>query len=277
MSAVVPSQKQHIDALVLAFQYSKASELVGTDALRMVIAGQYRDMFEDGVLKLDSVWALLESQPKFSPALIIPPLCRFKCWDEDLGIEIELPSAISELSARDVRTQASQCQVPSKELDKILERGRFTQQERQQRAAKWAAPEATAIDADQPLAQKTSSTLVLAIVSAIAIGGFIVAGFFLFQNFKSTSWTDVNRKTINDLIPVSHLERHGQDLGGILSSDSWLTLPTEQRQSTLRKAIARLANDGVRTLFIRDTKGTVRAIAQLYGESSATKIRVELH
>ena len=273
MSGGVPGQKQHIDALVLAFQYSKASALVGTDALRMVISGQYRDMLEGDILKLDALWGLLESQPGFSPELVIPPLCRFKSWEADLAVEVQLPPAISELSGLEVRGQADKIVVPEKELDKVLERGRFTEVERQQRASRWADGAADEI-APAPVTTKQSRPVVLALVSLIAVAGFAVAGFFVFQSLQAADWQTIDRASFSDVLPAAKAERHGQDVGVVLRDDRWLALGKETRKKNLREALTRLGRDGVKTLFVRDVKGAVRGIAQFYGNPPKISVRL---
>src|SRR4051794_27459401 len=94
----VANKRMVIDALVLACSQSDLKELVGTDALRMVLDGRYIEMVKTaGKVDLRPVWQILEAQPGFAPDAAAPPLCRFKSWEGNLGITIELPQVLAAL------------------------------------------------------------------------------------------------------------------------------------------------------------------------------------
>lgn len=266
-----PGQKQHVEALVLAFSNSKARSLVGTDALRTVLSGQYRELVADGKLHLEGVWSLLESQPGFDAELVKPPLCRFKLWEDDLGIDVVLPRAMTQLDHLELRSCADRCRVSDLELDRILGRGRYTDQERAARVARLTAADAQ-VSEPQPVEPKRSRPLLLAIAAVVALGSFAVTGFFLYQAFSRPA-PDKIPVTFAPEIPLASAERAGLDVGATLSTDSWMARPEDERRASLTAAIGRLKGDSVKTLYIRDTRGKVRALVQPYDRG--TKVRIQ--
>lgn len=267
----MPGQKEHVEALVLAFSHSRASRLVGTDALRTVISGQYRELVSGGVLHLEGVWSLLESQPGFEADLVKPPLCRYKLWESDLGIQVQLPAALADLDSLAVRACADKCRVSEAELDKILGRGRYTPAQRAERAARLADTDAK-ISEPTSKEPRVSRPIVLWVAIVVAVASFAVTGFFLYQAFTQTP-PDAIAVSFAPDIPLAKAERAGLDVGAILANESWLEQPQEQRRGHLMSAMTNLQRDGVKTLYIRDKKGKVRALAQSYDKGSKVRIQ----
>ena len=267
----MPGQKEHVEALVLAFSHSKASRLVGTDALRTVVSGQYRELVSGGVLKLEGVWSLLESQPGFDPDLVKPPLCRYKLWEQHLNIEVALPEALDDLEPLEIRACAERCRVPDTELDKILGRGRYTAEQRADRAARLSEAD-KAIAAPQPPEPKASRPIVMWIAAIVAVGSFAVTGFFLYQAFTRPAPDTIPIGFAPD-IPLAKAERAGLDVGATLANENWLQRPVADREKHMRTAMNNLAPKGVKSFYVRDKQGKVRALAQSYDKGN--KVRVQ--
>ena len=274
MSGSQPTQTHHTEALILAFTHSRAHSLVGTDALRTVIHGSYREMLRGDNFELDSLWTLLEAQPGFEAADVMPPLCRFKTWEGDLEINVILPPQLGVLSALDVRALADECPVPSKELDRILERGAFTKGERAARAAKWA--EEPAVEVPETTAAPTHTGLSFSAFSPPSHSGALQS--------PVTSFTTISfaprppRRSQPELftgIPVKKAIRSGFDVTVIqLTNEGWFSKPREEREAAMRSTMTELARDGIRGLFVHDKTGKVRAIAQTFG-AEQSKIRIK--
>ena len=285
MASKPAGQKVHIDALVLAFSHSRASSLVGTDALRTVLTGQYRELVKGGTFYLDEVWGLLESQPGFDPALVKPPLCRFKLWSEDLGVEVALPAAMGRLDPLEIRSLAEQCRVPGGDLDRVLGRGRHADAEAAaqtktkakakavSKPTRASRPDAaTAVSPGRSRGAKRSRPVLLAVAVLVAVAGFTVAGVFAFKELRSVPWQEVSTGFAGG-IPLTRAERSGFDVAATLADEAWLKTPIERRRQQLEEAVEKLRRDGVRNLLIRDKKGTVRASAQSYGRPPKVKVR----
>src|SRR5262249_13273428 len=115
-----------LEALILAFQHSRAKQLVGTDALRTVLSASYRDMVTADRCDLTQVWTLLEGQPGFDPSAVKPALARFKSWEPRLGLEVVLPPAMAKLGEAELSELAAQVSVPTKEMARIFRGGHVT-------------------------------------------------------------------------------------------------------------------------------------------------------
>lgn len=286
MASKPAGQKVHIDALVLAFSHSRASSLVGTDALRTVLTGQYRELVKGGTFYLDEVWGLLESQPGFDPALVKPPLCRFKLWSDELGLEVALPAAMGRLEPLEIRSLAEQCRVPPGDLDRVLGRGRHAdaeavaQNKAKAAASKPARAKASAAPTRRPAPAaparprrgKRSRPVLLAVAALVAVAGFTVAGVFAYMELRSVPWQEVSTG-FSGGIPLTRAERSGFDVAATLADEAWLKTPIERRRQQLEEAVEKLRREGVRNLLVRDKKGTVRATAQSYGRPPKVKVR----
>ena len=111
-----PDKRTIIDALVLACTHSQLREIVGTDALRSVLDVEYRELIAGGTFNLQPVWELFEDQPGFDPSHAAAPLCRFKSWERQLGMDVTLPNKLLDLDEVEQARQASNCDVPTVEL-----------------------------------------------------------------------------------------------------------------------------------------------------------------
>ncbi len=115
-----PDKEQVIDALVLVFAHSDIAKVVGTDALRSVLAVEYHDMIEGNIFDMQQLWELLADQPGFDATAAEPPLCLLKNWESKLSLEFQLPEHLAEMSDRDRALRAAQCRVPTAESKRVL-------------------------------------------------------------------------------------------------------------------------------------------------------------
>lgn len=113
-------KREIVDALVLAFSHSGLSDVVGSDALRMVLDGQYVDLMEGRTFRIDKLWSLLEEQPGFSADLALPPLCRFMSWQSILELQPKLPPALETLSLQEREDSAANCPVTEEQLESAM-------------------------------------------------------------------------------------------------------------------------------------------------------------
>ncbi len=286
-----------LEALILAFSHSRAKTLVGTDALRSVLSGQYREIHHDGEFDLEPVWQLLAQQPGFDPAHVRPALCRFKGWEKELGVAVRMPADLSELGEFERAELAAQVQVPAHERSRVLRGAQVLSDD----------PEAAAVDmADQasqtrpaparpaarverpetapsvPLTAKTprlrrltpGQRRALEVIALIlALTGFSVAGIQLQRGCQSHEWEQLSTRFAGD-IPLAGASRQGPEVSGSLADARWLALPAPVRTSHMKRALEGLPRD-VQVFFVRDRQGHVRAVARWYG-SQPRQIAVTL-
>jgi hypothetical protein len=249
-------KQQVIDALVIAFSYSRAAKLVGTDALRSVLTVEYHDIVRDGTFDLQPVWELLEGQPGFEADAVTAPLCVFKSWEDKLGLAVKMPEALAGLSDKEMALHGTQCRVPPAELKSLF-------QVHEEPAGKSQKQPAQKPEAGKKVKKPKPRWLgyVAGGIAALTLG---YASFALYRgcNPGPPQWEEVGYGEVKKFLPgASKAERLGNQL--IVTVDAqWFTRPEEERRPQLRDALASVADGGVKVLSARDPAGVIRATAQ---------------
>lgn len=293
------SRRLPLEALILAFSCSRARELVGTDALRSVLGGQYRDLVADGTFHLELVWQLLAEQPGFDPAAVMPPLARFKSWQPRLGLTVRLPAAMTDLSEGRLAELAAEVQVPAADQARVW-RG-LPETEAQPAGDRKADPSARAGAPRARAARNTAGGSInvplrpvppttkspelsrpggkrrrinltprqrhVIEIAAVVLGlaGFAIAGGSLYHSCHSPSWDSVSLSFSGD-IPLTRASRLGPEVGGTVSDDAWFARPEDERRDQMEAALEHLPPD-VQAFFVRDKHGQVRAAARRLGHT----------
>jgi hypothetical protein len=269
-----------LEALILAFAHSRAKALVGTDALRSVLSGRYRELHRGGAFDLEPVWQLCAEQPGFDPQHVRPPLCRFKTWERDLGLEVRLPASMAGLSGFEVAELAAAVRVPPRERTRVFDGAQVPPDDPEAAAADAAeaiavspAPVAAEVEAQPPPTARTPAlrrmsparrrALEIAAV-ALALVGFSAAGFQLQRGCRASPWEAMTTAFAGD-IPLGGAERQGPEVSGALRDARWLSLPPAARTAHMKAALEALPRD-VQAFFVRDGEGRVRAVARWFGQ-----------
>ncbi len=280
-----------LEALILAFSHSRAKALVGTDALRSVLSGQYREVQSDNWFDLEPVWQLLSQQPGFDPAHVRPALCRFKSWEKELALEVRMPAEMAELSEQQRSELAAQVHVPAPERARVLGGAQVPPDDPEA----WAAQKAEAsprLDAGRtgkvsrglarppsPAVSSVPPTVktralrrltdgqrrVLEIAAAVlALFGFALAGYQLQRGCRTQQWDTVAVRFAGD-IPLAAARRQGPEVSGALRDARWLGQSAAVRPPQMKAAREALPRE-VQVFFVRDAAGKVRAVARWYGQ-----------
>ena len=261
-----PTKRTIVDALVLACSHSSIRDIVGTDALRSVLDVEYRELIADGTFNLQAVWELFEDQPGFDPEKAAAPLCRFKTWERQLGIEISLPSQLRNLSEGEQAKLAGECDVPTVELQKVLRAP--SPEEAAAEEAKKKADRARRLsqeidpdrDAGPPDTRRRLALIGAGIVAVLAFG---IAATTLYRGCSPSPDYERFTASLGEL-PVESPQRFGEQVRATLTDEGWLRTPEKDRRQALESALRPIASKGIQVLYLRDKKGKVRAIAQLY-------------
>jgi hypothetical protein len=290
MGRAGPPGRVPLEALILAFAHSRAKSLVGTDALRSVLSGQYRQLQRDGNFDLEPVWELLAQQPGFDPDQVRPALCRFKTWEGHLGVSILMPAAMTGLDEGERMTLAAMVFVPAQELSRVLQ-GKQVPSEVPGPSASAPEPEArppaprsdkvapavtVAVAAREPLLRRLTrgQRRFLEIAAIIlAVIGFAVAGVQLQRGCSTPAWDQIGTRFAGE-IPLRAAERQGPEVSGSLQDSRWLGLAAPVRTAHLKRALEALPRD-VQVFFVRDGDGQVRAIARWFGQPRQISITLQ--
>ncbi len=276
-----------LEALILAFSHSRAKTLVGTDALRSVLSGQYREIHHDGEFDLEPVWQLLAQQPGFDPAHARPALCRFKGWEKELGVAVRMPADMSAMGEFERAELAAQVHVPAHERSRVLRGARVLSDDPEAAAVDMAddagqtrsAPARPSARHDRPdtapSVPHTAKTPRLRRMSAgqrralevialiLGLTGFSAAGVQLQRGCQTQQWETLTTRFAGD-IPIAAASRQGPEVSGALNDERWLALPAPVRTTHMKRALEGLSRD-VQVFFVRDRQGHVRATARWFG------------
>lgn len=293
MGKAGPPGRVPLEALILAFSHSRAKALVGTDALRSVLSGQYREVHRhDGTFDLEPVWQLLAQQPGFEVDHVRPPICRFKSWERDLGVSVRMPEAMSQLDDRTRAELADEVRVPDDQRHRVL-RGELVPSEVSEPAIPEPAVEAhqppprprrTEPPPQVPLTVKTPRLRRVKLTAAqrralevaaliLAVIGFAAAGLQLQRGCRSHDWDQMPTRFAGD-IPLGSAERQGPEVSGQLKERGWLNLPPPVRTAQMKAALEALPRE-VQVFFVRDGEGRVRAVARWYGQPRQIEVTLQ--
>jgi hypothetical protein len=260
--AVARTQKdQVIDALILVFERSKLAPVVGSEAMRSVLAVEYHDMVSDGVFDMALLWELLEEQPGFEQALALPPLCLFKSWEERLGLTIDLPPAIAELSDKDRALQSSECHVSPSEIRALFD-DPVTSREAQKSAAARETQRQPAEKAGGGTAapQKQRPAWLGWVATAVTVATFAFCSMTLYKHCSDAAWSRVSAR-IDKQLPVTKVARLGKAMRADVDLRAWNSLTPQIRRDRLRLALLEVEGEGVSAIALVDN-GVVVATVQ---------------
>ena len=256
-----------IDAIVLAFSRSKLRDIVGTDALKMVLGGTTTSrelMPRPNTLSLQPLWELLETQPGFVAEDAVPPLCRIKGWETSLEMAVEMPTHLAAVSALDCEHHAVECEVSEEELANILAPPpppppppapppRTTAP----RAAEAVAlASSTSLQVHPGSSRRTVIAVVLAVLGIVAV----IVSIKLTFGGDSRS-TKLAASEISKEIPLVQVQQSGPVIGAVLADRSWLTKPEPERRRQLAAALDNAKALGANDLVLNDSKGRLVASA----------------
>jgi hypothetical protein len=246
-----------IDVVVLVFARSELKNLVGTDALRTVLNGSQRALFpEPGVMSLEPVWELIESQPGFEADKAVPPMCRLKTWEGQLKVKVEMPSALAELDMAARANKAMECNVGDDDLYKVLKvTGAQPPIEKKDVAR---AIETSSASSPQ---RKTGSSLSTKLAAIFAVLGLVAAGvsIYLTVGRKSGDTVKLSATELTTEIPLQDVRRNGALIVATLTDLTWLDKPELERRQQLEAAAPKVRAQQATGLMLFDSKGILLA------------------
>lgn len=262
MAGGKPQKEQVIDALVLAFARSDLSAVVGSDALRSVLAVEYHDMVSDGVFDMALLWELLEEQAGFDPALAMPPLCSFKSWESRMGLEVQLPTQLAELSDKDRALHASECRVSPAELRTLFGDDKPGGARESQKSGALRDSQKNAAEGGGTAARATRERPVWLgwVASVVAVGTFAFCSMTLYGYCnQEAQWSQASELQLGKQLPVSRVDRLGTSLRAQVEP-AWNRLDTASRTEKLRKALLEVEAQGVKAIALVDEDAVIATV-----------------
>src|SRR4051812_11618316 len=84
-----------VDALTMVLGRSEVGKHVDGPTMKSVLDMAGGELFREGEVRLEYVWKILCQQPGLSPKEVAPPMFVFKAYEEELGVAVRLPQALS--------------------------------------------------------------------------------------------------------------------------------------------------------------------------------------
>lgn len=254
-----PSTAVLIDVVVLCFAKSELKTLVGTDALRTVLEGSQREMFpEPGVMVLQPVFELLESQPGFDKNKAIAPMCRIKSWEGRLKTKVQMPEGLDTLDKATIENQAMGCSAFDSDLDKLLKipvaTGPLTR----------VIESGSVSDKHQQRESNSNRKAKIAMIAAVV--GLLAAMVSIYLTFRGNknNVVQLSPSDISDKIPLSNVRKSpGGIIVGTLADPKWLQKPEADRHMDMVEAAGKIRAQGGISFTIIDKKGAPLGVVQV--------------
>ena len=264
-----PNRESVLESITVVFANSKLKDVVGTDALKSVLSGQYRDLVANKTLHLQLVWDLLEDQPDFKAEDAIAPFSVLKTWEEDLGLTVEVPAALAKYSATEFITQASHCPVSRT----IKSRALNPDGARAKARETMAALEGTGTGSRNP-APSTRKPALEAALGLVAVLGLAYGGYTFYQTLGGPQFSSVEATQIQGDLPVARAKQLGDEMNLLIEDEAWYEMPATARKDALRAALEGMQARSIKSLIVQDSSGAVRASAQWVGTPGAISVRL---
>jgi hypothetical protein len=269
-SGGAPNREAVIGSIVLAFSHSSLKEVAGTDALRSVLGGNYRDIVKGDTIDLQPVWDLLKDQPGFREEAALPPFSLLKSWEEGLKGTVQLPREMGSLSAAELMVNAARCQVPKSQRQAALD-----PEGSRQRARELVESVSEPRRPDRKKNAPVRRPALEAILGVVAVAGLVFGGYTLAGFFGGPSTSSISVDEIGGEMPLASAKRLGNEVDLVISDPAWFDSDEGQRRASLSAALEGLSSRDIDVLVVRDKGGVVRASAQWIGDERELRVRLE--
>ncbi len=264
----MPNRDAVLGAIVLAFAHSRLKDVVGDEALRSVLSGQYRDLVSKGTLHLQVLWDLLENQPGFSEEAARPPFSVLQTWERKLGLVIKPPSPLAKCTSAEFVAQASLCPVPKEKQARVF--GRADNKATLAPLTVHGRPRNT-----QPVSSPSTRKPVLeALLGVIAVAGLAYGTFALYGFLAVPGFEQVATADIPSDMPITKAKQLGTEINLLIEDEEWYRHSPQERQEDLKAALVHLQSKNIDSLIVQDRDGVVRASAQWNGSADDVVIRL---
>jgi hypothetical protein len=269
------SKRVVVDAIVLAFSKSDVRDVVGTDALKMVLEGRYLEMIKTpGVLSLQPVWDLLLSQEGVTADQVKPVFSKIKQWENRLNVPIVLPKDLEELTSVERDRLAQNIRVPDEELARILNPGSVAapRPKSVRSVPVAAAPQLSGGIKDLGVPPSKTRKMVAFALFTVGVLGAGISAVWALGGGKVESLTPAQ---VSTEIPLKGARRSGETIGAVLADkNAWMQKSQADRRRMLEQAFEKTQSLGAARFVLMDDKGEVFGHAQL-GEDGKPQATVQ--
>ncbi|MEW5853549.1 MAG: hypothetical protein AB2A00_32535 [Myxococcota bacterium] len=238
-----------METIQVVFASSEVLPLIGSSTLRDVLIRQMDALMTGRDVHLHVVWDALKLRPGFVPEKAYAPFCTLEKLGGLLGVQFQLPNAVSALDEATRARHARDCPVSERDVVERLN-------------AVATAP--TNVELPPPRARKPAGRMDGAAWVKVAVMALLTAGSVgasAYYVFFRPQGEPLQVSALGGNIPVTSATRYSSVATAVLSDEAWLTRPEVERRRDLQEALSKVTPAGMDRVVLRDSSGAVRAVA----------------
>lgn len=266
-----PNRESVLESIALVFSQSKLKDVVGKDALKSVLSGQYRDLVHEKTLRLQVVWDLLSDQPDFDAELAVAPFSVLKTWEDELGLTVEVPRKLASLSSTQLLAQASHCPVKRSAKTRALN----PENARTKARETMSSLGSTGITQRTAEGESTRKPALEAALGLVALLGLAYGGYTYYGTMAGPQYKSVPASLVRGDLPVAKAKQLGEELNITITEASWYELSADTRKESLRASLEAMGHSDVKSIIVFDATGAIRASAQWFGSPPTINVRLQ--
>jgi hypothetical protein len=272
--AVAAKRKVLIDALMMCLGKSRVVQVVDGKTVRSVIESASGELWREGEFRLDPVWKLLVSQPGLSAEEVAPPLLVFKAYENELGVQVRIPQALSAIPRGEQIRLRDALGVQRADFAKAIDemKSLAAQEATQDQREKLARDAASTVGAGKPASKKPAPAgakkpapagakkperkllaAILGIVAVLAIGGSV---WFALRDTSN----DYDLRDVASL-QLAKGKRAGSSVTATITDGKWGSLSPADKKKAVSGVMDVEVPKGVRSVVLLDEDGKTRAMA----------------
>ncbi|HXU74805.1 MAG TPA: hypothetical protein VN947_36160 [Polyangia bacterium] len=266
--AVAAKRRVLIDALMMCLGKSRVVAVVDAKTTRGVLDSASSEMWREGEFRLDPVWKILIAQPGLTPEDVAPPLLVFKAYEQELGVLVRVPQALSAIPRGEQVRLREGLGIQRADFAAAIEEMRTLaaseanarQAQNLARAAEAnesrAEPRKTAAAKSVKAPPKKQSKAAAAALGAVALAAIVVGVWF---GMRDTS-AAFPLGDVAGTLQLSNGKAVGPSLTATLSDPKWESMSREDRKKAASAVMDIEAGKGIHSLVLLDDGGKMRAM-----------------
>jgi len=247
---------------------SRVVAVVDAKTTRGVLDSASSEMWREGEFRLDPVWKILIAQPGLTPEDVAPPLLVFKAYEQELGVLVRVPQALSAIPRGEQVRLREGLGIQRADFAAAIEEMRTLaaseanarQAQNLARAAEAnesrAEPRKTAAAKSVKAPPKKQSKAAAAALGAVALAAIVVGVWF---GMRDTS-AAFPLGDVAGTLQLSNGKAVGPSLTATLSDPKWESMSREERKKAASAVMDIEAGKGIHSLVLLDDGGKMRAM-----------------
>jgi hypothetical protein len=261
---VAAKRKILVDALTMCLERSRVCEVVDPATIRSVLGSAAPEMWREGEFRLETLWKILCQQPGLSAKEVAPPLLVFKAYEDELGVKVRVPQALSALPRGEQVRLRDELGITKADFAKVIGELQALSTQQQESSALDRITEEASRGVDTPRAapgvsggpKKNRRPLALGLTAAAVVA----VAISLFLTFRETAAPE-DLSDLAGILKLTNGVREKTSLIASISDPRWNTLPKDQQQKLAERVFDLQNAKGVKSMTLLDGNGKQRVIA----------------